>query len=103
MDYFAENNNPKGIPYAIRYFSIIAETLAPLIVIAIAIPFAVSGVRVNPAVGASKAIGLFALYYVFDTVAGVLANQGILEPVMAAWLPDVGMMALAVYFFARLR
>lgn len=103
IDYFAVAGNPKGTRYAVRYFSLIADTIAPLIVIAIAIPFAVTGVRVNPAVGVSKSIGLFFIYYILATVASALATKQIIEPQMAAWIPNVGMTALAVWFFARLR
>lgn len=103
IDYFAEQQNPKGTPYAVRYFSLIADTLAPLIVIAIAIPFAVSGVRVNPAVGVSKSIGLFFLYYVFANVASSLAARDIVDPLTAAWVPNIGMLAVAGWFFLRLR
>ena len=77
--------------------------LGPLLVIAIAIPFAVSGVRVNPAVGVSKSIGLFFLYYVFNSAATALATKGIVDPQVAAWLPHAGIAALALWFFARLR
>jgi lipopolysaccharide export system permease protein len=103
IDYFAEAANPKGTRYAVKYFSLIADTIAPLIVIAIAIPFAVTGVRVNPAVGVSKSIGLFFVYYILATVASALATKQILEPQMAAWIPNVGMTALAIWLFARLR
>jgi lipopolysaccharide export system permease protein len=103
VDYYSSENNPKGIPYAVRYYSLIADILGPLIVIAIAIPFAVSGVRVNPAVGVSKSIGLFFLYLVLKNLAESLATKGLLEPGLAAWLPDIGMTCLAVILFLRLR
>jgi lipopolysaccharide export system permease protein len=103
IDYFAASANPKGTRYAVRYFSLIADTIAPLIVIAIAIPFAVTGVRVNPAVGVSKSIGLFFIYYILATIASALATKQLIEPQIAAWIPNVGMTALAVWFFARLR
>jgi len=103
VDYFAAANPAKGIPYAVRYYGLIADTLGPLIVIAIAIPFAVSGVRVNPAVGVSKAIGLFFLYYAVMNLAAILATKGLVEPAVAAWLPDLGMSGLGVWLFARLR
>jgi lipopolysaccharide export system permease protein len=77
--------------------------VGPLIVIAIAIPFAVSGVRVNPAVGVSKSIGLFFLYYVLTTAATTLATRGAVAPVVAAWLPNAGMTAIAGWLFLRLR
>ncbi|MBL9190188.1 MAG: LptF/LptG family permease [Opitutaceae bacterium] len=96
-------NSPKLAAYAVRYFKLIADTLGPLIVIAIAIPFAVTGVRVNPAVGVSKSIGLFFLYYVFNNTAMALATKGLIDPLVAAWLPNGGMALIAVWFLARMR
>ena len=95
--------SPKLATYAVRYYGLIADMIGPLIVIAIAIPFAVVGVRVNPAVGVSKSIGLFFLYYVFNSAATALATKGVVEPAVAAWLPHGGIALLAAWFFARLR
>jgi lipopolysaccharide export system permease protein len=103
ISYLESEHSPKAVDYAVRYFSLVADTLSPLIVIAIAIPFAVTGVRVNPAVGVSKSIGLFFLYYILANLASSLAAKGILEPNLAAWVPNIGLAALAAWFFARLR
>ncbi|HVW20121.1 MAG TPA: LptF/LptG family permease [Opitutaceae bacterium] len=103
MDYYTYEDNPKGLRYAQRYFALMAETLRPLIAIALAIPFAIAGVRVNPAVGVSKSIGLFVLYYLFANVADFLSTKGVVAPDLAAWLPDMAMGAVAAWFFARLR
>lgn len=103
MNYFEVQKNPKRVPYAVRYFGLIADAFGPLIVIAIAIPFAVTGVRVNPAVGVSKSLGLFLLYYVFANTATSLATKEILSPELAAWVPNAGMTLLAGWFLARLR
>ena len=102
-DYYSRESNPKGVPYAVRYYGLIADILGPLIVIAIAIPFAVSGVRVNPAVGVSKSIGLFFLYFALKNFAESLATKELIDPWLAAWLPDAGMACLAVVLFIRLR
>ncbi|MBL9201155.1 MAG: LptF/LptG family permease [Opitutaceae bacterium] len=96
-------HSPKLPLYAVRYFGLIADTLGPLIVIAIAIPFAMTGVRVNPAVGVSKSIGLFVLYWLFNSTATALASKGVLDPLVAAWLPNGGMVVLAIWFLARMR
>jgi lipopolysaccharide export system permease protein len=96
-------HSPKLATYAVQYHSLIADVLGPLIVIAIAIPFAVSGVRVNPAVGVSKSIGLFFLYYILTTAATSLATRGTVDPLVAAWLPNAGMATIAAWLFARLR
>jgi lipopolysaccharide export system permease protein len=103
IDYLSSENNPKSVPYAVRYYGLIADILGPLIVIAIAIPFAASGVRVNPAVGVSKAIGLFFLYFILQNLAASLATKQIVDPGLAAWLPNIGMTGLAVVLFSRLR
>ncbi len=103
IDYLSRENNPKSVPYAVRYFGLLADILTPLIVIAIAIPFAASGVRVNPAVGVSKSIGLFFLYLALQNLAASLATKQLVDPALAAWLPNIGMTGLAIYFFSRLR
>jgi lipopolysaccharide export system permease protein len=103
IDYYQSMGNTRGIAYAVRYFGLLADTLGPLIVIGIAVPFAMSGVRVNPAVGVSKSIGLFLLYYVLSTFAASLATKQLMTPEVAAWLPNLGMAGLAAWFFARMR
>ncbi len=102
-EYFEADNNPKGVDYAVRYFGLLADTISPLIVIAIAIPFVITGVRVNPAVGASKSIGLFVLQYALTVLASSLAAKQLVPADVAAWLPNAGMAALAAWFFIRLR
>ncbi|MSU47508.1 MAG: YjgP/YjgQ family permease [Opitutus sp.] len=101
--YLEIERSPKLPTYAVRYYGLIADVVGPLIVIAIAIPFAVTGVRVNPAVGVSKSLGLFFLYYLFSSLSTALATKGAVDPMVAAWLPNAGMAVLALWFFARLR
>ncbi len=103
VHYFTLEENPKVLPYAVRYYSLQADTFVPLIILAIAIPFAVSGVRVSPAVGVSKSIGLFFLYYLLNNFAGMLGGNGYLDPLWAAWMPNLAMTGLAAYFFGRMR
>ncbi len=103
VDYFSAENNPKLIPYEVRYYSLLFDTLGPLIIIAISIPFAVSGMRVSPAVGVSKSIGLFFFYYILTNLATVLGGRGYLEPIWAAAMPNLTMIGLAAWLFGRLR
>jgi len=102
-DYFALENNPKIVPYEVRYYGVLCDTLGPLIIIAIAIPFAVAGVRVGPAVGVSKSIGLFMFYYLLSTMSTMLGGRGVVEPMWAALLPNLTMVGLAAYLFGRMR
>lgn len=103
IDYFTVEENPKVTIYAVRYFSLVADTLAPLIVIALAIPFAMSGVRVNPAVGVSKSLGLFLLYFVLLKVANALGVRGTIDPITAACVPSAAMLTLGGWFSLRMR
>lgn len=103
MEYFEVLESPKLKIYAMRYYGILAETFAPLIVILIAIPFAITGVRVNPAVGVSKSLGLFAIYFVLAKVAESMGTQGLLAPVVAASLPGAALLCIGGWFYARMR
>jgi lipopolysaccharide export system permease protein len=103
VDYFSAEDNPKVVRYEVRYYGLLADTLGPLIILAIAIPFAMSGVRVSPAVGVSKSIGLFFTYYLLSSFATLLGEWGWMEPVWAALMPNLAMIGLATYFFGRMR
>ncbi len=103
MDYFQTQHSPKSTAYEVRYYGLVADALGPLIVIAIAIPFAVTGMRVNPAVGVSKAIGLFFLYYLLANLGASLATKEIVTPEVGAWVPNICLAGFAGWLFVRLR
>lgn len=95
--------HPRLDTYAVRYHALLAGTFSCLIATGLAIPFAVSGVRVNPAVGVSKSIALFALFFVLSFIGNQLGEQGAVEPWLAAWLPNAFMAGLAFWFMFRVR
>ena len=101
--YFSTEDNPKFLRYAVRYYGLLFDTLGPLIIIAIAIPFAASGVRVSPAVGVSKSIGLFFIYFILTGIVTPLGGKGFLDPIWAALMPNLTMIGLATFFFGRMR
>jgi lipopolysaccharide export system permease protein len=103
VDYFSAEDNPKVVPYEVRYYGLLADTLGPLIIIAMAIPFAAAGVRTSPAVGVSKSIGLFFGYYILNSFATLLGGRGYLDPVWAAIMPNMVMIGLAAWLFGRMR
>ncbi|MBI2496592.1 MAG: LptF/LptG family permease [Opitutae bacterium] len=103
VDYFSAEDNPKVTRYQVRYYGLLADTLGPFIILAIAIPFAVTGVRVSPAVGVSKSIGLFFVYYILNNFATILGGRGYLDPVWAALMPNLAMIGLAAWLFGRMR
>jgi lipopolysaccharide export system permease protein len=80
-----------------------AGAFSCLIVAGLAVPFAVSGVRVNPAVGVSKSLALFFLYYLLATIGTMLGDQGAVPAWVAAWLPNGFMAAFAAWLMAGTR
>jgi lipopolysaccharide export system permease protein len=103
IDYFSIDDNPKLVAYQVRFYGLLAETLGPLIIIALAIPFAVSGVRVNPVVGVSKSLGLFAVYFVLLKLSATLGDRAVIPALWAALLPSAAMLATGLGLMARVR
>lgn len=101
--YLAAEENPKVARYAVRYYGLLADVFGPLIILALAIPFSLSGVRVNPAVGVSKSIGLFFLYYLLTSGATLLGGRGWVDPLVAALAPHAGMAVLGGVLLWRMR
>ncbi len=102
-DNFSMDENPKVLDYRLRIQALMAGAASCLIVTGLAIPFAVSGVRVNPAVGVSKSIALFFGYYIMTSVLNSLGKQQVLSPEIAAWAPNVFMILLTYVLVRRVR
>ncbi len=94
-------DNPRMHSYAVRYHGILANPFSCLVVVGIAIPFAISGVRTNPLVGVSKAGGLFFSYYIVASLFRMLGEQLVISVTVAAWAPIVLMLLVALWLFRR--
>ena len=103
MDQLRGSDTPRYRRYAVEHERKRASPMGVLIVVALAVPFAISGVRVNPAVNMSKSIGLFFVYFLLAKLATLMGSFGVLSPVAAAWLPDAAMAWVALWFFVRMR
>jgi len=95
--------NPAVHAYEVRYFSLLAAPFSCLVVVGIAVPFAVAGVRTSPMIGVSKCLGFFAFFYVLISVATILGERQIIPTAFAAWLPNMVMLLLAVWLFRKAR
>lgn len=103
IDTVKPEENPSVHGYLVRYFSLFAAPFSCLVVVGIAVPFAVSGVRTNPMIGVSKAMGFFALFYVLISVASILGERQIIPALIAAWIPNLVMLGMSVRLFAKAR
>ena len=92
LETLTPKENPKLLSHAVYYHQMLAETMRCLIMVGLAIPFAMTGVRANPAVGVSKSLALFLGYYLLTVVSTTLAERGFVEPLLAAWFPNLIMM-----------
>lgn len=101
IDSLDDNTAFESQPYLVRYYSIWASAFACIIVVAIAIPFSVSGVRTNPMVGVSKTVGLFFLFFVIDSVLGAIGGRGFIPPFWAASIPIIAMFAFALSLYRK--
>lgn len=98
----AGDSNPERVAaLEVRFHALLASGFACLVVVGLAIPFALSGVRVNPMVGVSKALGLYACYFAIDRIGYAMGSQLILPPVLAAWLPNLVALAVAIRLCRR--
>ena len=88
-------------PYAEQLMSLWVSPFACIIVIAIAIPFSISGVRTNPMVGVSKTAGLFFSYYILDSLFTAMGSSGLIPILLAAVVPDLLMLVFALTLYRK--
>ncbi len=95
-------NHTQLVGHWVKYYSILSTPFICFMVILLAIPFSLKGVRTNPMVGVSEAVGLFFLYYLVNNIGQLLGTQGLLQPFLAAWLPNILMLGLGGLFYRQL-
>jgi LPS export ABC transporter permease LptG len=101
LDKLGGGADPRVNAYAVRYNGILANPFSVLIVVGLAVPFAATGVRVNPLIGVSKSIGLFFFYFLFATICTMMGEREVLSPLVAAWSPNAVMVICALYLYRR--
>lgn len=95
--------NPAVHAYLVRYLSLLAAPFSCLVVVGLAVPFAVSGVRTNPMIGISKCMGYFLVFYILISIATILGERQMIPALLAAWLPNLVMFGAAGWLFRQAR
>jgi lipopolysaccharide export system permease protein len=103
IDTVPPEENPAVRAYLVRFYSLLAAPFSCLVVVGIAVPFAVSGVRTNPMIGVSKAMGFFAFFYVLISVASIVGERQLVPAMLAAWIPNLVMLLMSVRLFVKAR
>jgi lipopolysaccharide export LptBFGC system permease protein LptF len=88
--------------YMVRYHQAISAPFNCVLALLLGVPFAIAGTRVNPMVGATKAIGIFVGYFLLAGICRMFGEQGLLIPVVAGWLPMGLMTFYALILIVRL-
>ena len=95
--------NPAVHAYLVRYYSLLAAPFSCLVVVGLAVPFAVSGVRTNPMIGISKCMGYFLVFYILISIATILGERQLISAILAAWLPNLVMFVAAGWLYRQAR
>ena len=103
MEAVPPEENPAVHAYAVRYFHLLAAPFSCFVLVGIAVPFASSGVRASPMLGIAKCLIYFIGFLVLVSLCSLLGEREILATWLAAWLPNVLMLGVAFWLFARAR
>lgn len=101
IDACGGEEEPSMLRYVILLYSTWAKSFAPIVVIALAIPFSIAGVRTNPMIGVAKTAGLFFSYYILDNIFTVLGGNGTINLHLAVWLPNLIILGFALFMYRK--
>lgn len=94
-------DDPRVRSYMIQYQSLLAAPFSCLIVVGIALPFALGGTNRNPMVGASYSVVVFFAYYLISRIFALLGSRSVIDPTLAAWLPTILVAAAIPLLFRK--
>jgi lipopolysaccharide export system permease protein len=89
--------------YLVELYSKLSFPLVNLVMVFVAIPFALQSPRSGRLFGIGLAVGIMAAYLVVHYVALAFARADLLPPLLAAWTANVIFMGVAVSLFLRAR
>lgn len=95
--------NPGVYAYLIRYHSLLAMPFSCLVVVGLAVPFSVSGVRSNPMIGILICMCCFLAFYLLISISTILGERQVIPALLAAWLPNFIMFGAAARLFRQAR
>lgn len=102
---FIKKNRDAGLDtvmYEVDYHAKYGFAFAALVMTLVGIPFSVArgrsgGIMMNVGI----CLGLVLVYWIFYSSALTLGQHGSLKPIIAAWLPNVAMGTLALYYLRK--
>ena len=93
--------NPAVSAYQMRYHFLLAGPFSCLVVVGLAVPFAVFGVRSNPMIGILICMACLLVFYLLTVIATIIGEQGIIPAYIAAWIPNGTLFGVVIGLFRR--
>ena len=98
----AKENEPQSISFLkVMLYEKIALPITSFLVVLIGIPLAISPPRAKVNRGLLFSIIVIFCYYIIRAVSSSLGEAQILEPFIAAWLPNIIVLSLGTFLFYR--
>jgi lipopolysaccharide export system permease protein len=95
------DDHPLRPALAVRQQRAFTGPLVCFFLVGIAVPLAVTGVRTSAMANIFKAAGLFVVYFVLTTLCVLLGERLVIPVMVAAWAPQVVLLAAAFWLFNR--
>ena len=95
------DEDPRVSAYNVQYFQNLFTPASCLVVVGLAVPFALRGGRTNPLVGVSQVMGWFLVYYCLIVGFDLAGSAQQLPPALAAALPNLIIGTLAGWLLLR--
>ena len=95
--------NPMISTYLVSYYALLAMPFSCLIVVGLAVPFSVFGVRSNPMIGILICMCCILAFYLLISISTILGERQAIPALMAAWLPNFIMFGAAAWLFRQAR
>jgi len=76
---------------------------ANLVIVLLAIPFALNAPRSGAMMGVVLGVGFCLLYYVLEAIILAIGKEGFIPPLLAGWLANIGFSATGIVLLYRLR
>jgi len=95
--------NKESRRYQIRYFQSLAGPINCILGLMLGVPFAIAGQRINPMVGATRAIGIFVAYFMLSGFCRMLGENALLVPAAAGIVPPLLLGIYAIWKMIKVR
>jgi lipopolysaccharide export system permease protein len=87
--------------FLVKFHQIFANATDCMIILFLAIPFAVMGIRINPFVNIARASGFLLIFLFCGAICETLGSNGILWPAFAVWATNILILLPIIKLFRR--